>query len=520
MNINRTFRLFLIFIVVLCIVYLAMERNAHASEGNAVSSSSNLLSLLRKQPLSPSSSTYTVCKIGCDYTRISDAIQDCVSGDIIDLATETYTETVIISESVTIQGDGAANTIVQARGDDDSVATSRVFDIEPDLVVTIEGITIKNGNSVPRGAGIRNRGYLTLRNSSVISNTASECGGGIYNWARDAGQQSDLIIENSIISNNEELNSVEGYGGGLYNYAKDGAAIASLEGSLVTNNTAVYGGGISNHAADGYALFTILNSSIRDNTGLMISGGIDNRTELPTAKADLIIDRTTIDGNETGNNGGGVLNESIYGTASVDITNSTLSNNEAIYGAGVANIATNETAVITLTNVTISSNVADVAAGVWNKEDYGEANLEIIASTINANTANLYYAGIWNFGTGIITMTGSIAANNIGLVGMDGADCSNSSGTFINNGYNIIETGGGDCGTTGDGDPSVGMLTNNGGPTLTHALLPGSIAINAIPTQFCLVPKDQRGILRPIGNGCDIGSFEYQPIIYLPCIFK
>ena len=63
MNINRTFRLFLIFIVVLCIVYLVMERNAHASEGNAVSSSSNLLSLLRKQPLSPSSSTYQYVKL-------------------------------------------------------------------------------------------------------------------------------------------------------------------------------------------------------------------------------------------------------------------------------------------------------------------------------------------------------------------------------------------------------------------------------------------------------------------------
>jgi hypothetical protein len=58
------------------------------------------------------------------------------------------------------------------------------------------------------------------------------------------------------------------------------------------------------------------------------------------------------------------------------------------------------------------------------------------------------------------------------------------------------------------------ILRKNGGPTLTLALLSGSPAIDAIPSDACdliLVPTDQRGVKRPQGSGCDIGAYEYQP---------
>jgi hypothetical protein len=61
----------------------------------------------------------------------------------------------------------------------------------------------------------------------------------------------------------------------------------------------------------------------------------------------------------------------------------------------------------------------------------------------------------------------------------------------------------------------LGALANNGGPTPTHALLPGSPAIDRIPSAFCTVPTDQRGVLRPyapIGGGaCDVGAYEFSP---------
>jgi hypothetical protein len=57
-------------------------------------------------------------------------------------------------------------------------------------------------------------------------------------------------------------------------------------------------------------------------------------------------------------------------------------------------------------------------------------------------------------------------------------------------------------------DPLLGSLADNGGPTLTHALLAGSPAIDAGDNAVCPA-TDQRGVARDAA--CDIGSFEYVP---------
>jgi hypothetical protein len=65
-------------------------------------------------------------------------------------------------------------------------------------------------------------------------------------------------------------------------------------------------------------------------------------------------------------------------------------------------------------------------------------------------------------------------------------------------------------------DPKLRPLQNNGGPTLTHALLPGSPAIDAAPLASCVdaqanpLVADQRGETRPQGGACDIGAYELQ----------
>jgi hypothetical protein len=61
-------------------------------------------------------------------------------------------------------------------------------------------------------------------------------------------------------------------------------------------------------------------------------------------------------------------------------------------------------------------------------------------------------------------------------------------------------------------DPKLGPLADNGGPTLTIALLPGSPAIDAGNTS--LAPAtDQRGFPRPAGLAADIGAFEYGSVM-------
>ena len=57
-------------------------------------------------------------------------------------------------------------------------------------------------------------------------------------------------------------------------------------------------------------------------------------------------------------------------------------------------------------------------------------------------------------------------------------------------------------------DPKLGGLANNGGPTLTLALLNASPALNDIPPALCAVSVDQRGVHRPQGPRCDVCSYE------------
>ena len=64
-------------------------------------------------------------------------------------------------------------------------------------------------------------------------------------------------------------------------------------------------------------------------------------------------------------------------------------------------------------------------------------------------------------------------------------------------------------------DLKLGPLADNGGPTMTHALLPGSVAIDRIPPAMCVdadgqpLTTDQRGVARPQGGACDVGAFEW-----------
>jgi len=105
-----------------------------------------------------------------------------------------------------------------------------------------------------------------------------------------------------------------------------------------------------------------------------------------------------------------------------------------------------------------------------------------------------------------------------------GADCIARSTWSA--GHNIDSDG--TCGLTDptdlpNTDPMLGVLQDNGGPTLTYALLPGSPAIHAVPLAACIyddddpgtpeVPLtgDQRGVARPQGGACDTGAYEVTP---------
>jgi hypothetical protein len=95
---------------------------------------------------------------------------------------------------------------------------------------------------------------------------------------------------------------------------------------------------------------------------------------------------------------------------------------------------------------------------------------------------------------------------------------SNCSGSVSDGGYNISSDASvafAASGSRTNVNLMLGPLANNGGPTLTMALLPGSPAIDAGAAAGAPA-TDQRGVARPQGPGVDIGAFEFQYIPFFP----
>jgi hypothetical protein len=160
-------------------------------------------------------------------------------------------------------------------------------------------------------------------------------------------------------------------------------------------------------------------------------------------------------------------------------------------------------------NTASCSGTGCVAAGggLTNRSD---ATLTLTNSTVSGNTVSCSGASCATQGGGLINVSGTVTLQNtIVAKQLAGPDCA---GLITSNGFNLDSDN--TCQLTQPGDkpnvsnPLLGPLANNGGPTQTHALLPGSPAIDAV-TSGCPPPNtDQRGVARPQGAACDIGAVE------------
>src|SRR5262249_9639314 len=146
--------------------------------------------------------------------------------------------------------------------------------------------------------------------------------------------------------------------------------------------------------------------------------------------------------------------------------------------------------VMSLTNCTIANNFASGSSADFGGGIHNNGSLAVFSCTIVGNQAD-FGGGM----DGFVTVGNSLLASNIAGVGP------NSSGTTLSSDYNFIQniaglnlTGATNHVITGQ-DPLLGPLQNNGGPTLTMALLSGSPAIDQ-GKSFGLT-TDQRGLPRP-----------------------
>jgi hypothetical protein len=268
------------------------------------------------------------------------------------------------------------------------------------------------------------------------------------------------------------------------------------DGTLTLSNTtaAGNGGGIWNN----YGRTTrILNSSV---TGNGDGGGIDNR-------GTMTIVNSTISGNSSYDfQSGGGYGAGIANLGMLSISGSTIAGNYASgdpsTGGGIGN---GFSATLVIDNSTISGNFSNVYGG-------GLANsgtVTIANSTIAGNRAEADYgAGGGIFNQGAMTVRNTILANNTSPSGTP--DLAGSLGSL---GHNLISSSSSGTGYQQtdllDIDPLLGALQNNGGVTLTHALLEDSLAIDRGDNSGAPA-WDQRGdgFVRIANGVIDIGAFE------------
>ncbi len=457
-------------------------------------------------------------------------------GGIVNFGIATLNETTISGNQAGIGGGGVAN--------------------NDGAELTMMDCTVSSNSAATDGGGILNEGTLALTECTVSSNTANVAGG-IQNT--DTGT---LTVAASTISQN----AAAVWSGGLRNEGQ-----AELIDTNLSGNAAVGGGGVSNRPG---ATITLTGGTVQGNIGNGVSnagtmtmnqvtvssnstpddgGGVWN-----TDTGALTVMGSTISANSAGLDGGGV-----YNAGTVTLNQVTVSSNSAgAFGGGVFN---DETGILTVTRCSVSGN----AAGSWTGgiRSYGFA--QIIDTTVSDNTAVNGAGGISNRAPGSMMITGvtvwenvianagvmtvtntTVSTDGVGISNRDPGSMSMVSTTVSgvrNNGAmtvrnNIIDGGceltaplesfGGNIESPGntcgfghltdqvDVTPTelaLDSLEDNGGPTWTRALLPGSFAIDS--AEDCVnaagfpLLVDQRGAPRPYGPACDSGAFELGAVL-------
>lgn len=319
---------------------------------------------------------------------------------------------------------------------------------------------------------------LTLRNGKIPFATENGRGGAIYN-AGGAVTLSDVVLTANTSTSGTVFND-------------EGSAL-TIQGGVFSANAVSFGGALFNNGTA-----TLSGTTISANTSAS-GGGLYSRLGV------LTVTDSTISGNSasSGTIGGGGLR--VLGGGTTIVTRSLLHANTAALNGG----AINNSGTLTVANTTLSGNEASGSGGgLYVNGGSVTLNNDTIAS--NRSGAG---AGAVHVAAGSVSARNTLAADN-------GSNCS---GAMASQGYNLDS--GTTCGFTTAGDlrgtnPALDPLRSNGGPTQTHALRPGSAAIDAgspaAPgaSEAGCEATDQRGVTRPAdGNGdglarCDIGAFE------------
>ncbi len=420
-----------------------------------------------------------------------------------------------INDGLVIFGPGVNDLTVRR----DTGGNYRIFTVNDGITAEIYNLTATNGTG-----GILNLGTLTLGYSAVINNANTLVdGGGITNVG-------SLTVFETTISGNSATLSCNGEGGGIYNLT---GATLNMGNSIVSGNTAgntsfgcsgtnvSQGGGIFNGGTATIATSLIENNSVTcksDQTKCQHrGGGIVNLSQ-------MTISYSTISGN-TVKGQHPVSDEAsgagIHSSGTLTVDSSTISSNVIgsiqtgfVFGGGISSNGT-----LTVINSTIAGNTGDAKQECRGGGIYingGPANIRhstIVGNFCGAEKFEKEGGGIHIAGNPIVNLRNSIVVAN--LAATSGPELF---GVLTSSGFNIFGDPSGGSGYDSTDqlfvDPMLGPLGDNGGPTHTFALLPGSPAIDAGDNTGAPA-FDQRGAGFPriVDGTVDIGSFEVQATV-------
>ncbi len=377
-----------------------------------------------------------------------------------------------------------------------------------DTITFITSGTIELGAQLPRIEDARNVGKLTIDAEGAIT-VSGQDNVGVFHVAGGG----ELVLENIIVSNG---NVESGEGGGLLNLGT-----VTVRKSIFSNNTADRGGAIDNFFAD----LTVENSTFSGNEAIDFD---DSASDVGGGAIANVGSTTTITNSRFANNategdGGAIYNNS----GTVNVSKGTFDeNNRGIFGGAISNHDT-----LTITTSTFVDNASLNGGGGLRNSSDGTATVK--NSTFSSNSGGeASGGGLWNSGSVSIThtsfvqntsKTGGAGLDNSGSISIknsivaDSTQSDNCSGSLDALGVNF-DTDGSCTGFTQvtSAELNLGALANNiPGTNATHALSPGSVAIDAstdcADVDGSNVTADQRGVSRPQGEACDAGAYEADP---------
>lgn len=350
------------------------------------------------------------------------------------------------------------------------------------MSVSLSGLAIRDGRAPATGIGggieVAGADRLDIAHCEISSNSAIATGGGIAVSGAGVLNVSDVLF----MSNGAGV-----HGGAIIAAA---GSVVSIAGSNFSGNAAPGGNGGAIYSV---GTLTLTDSTVTANSAfgtLGKGGGIYATRGASGPAASVTLVRTTIDSNMTRFGGGGVsVDNPGPETLTLTATNCTISGNTTTQSDGGGIRAAGLTNVI-LSNVTITGNSANTSVRGGRGGGISASDSQTVFQLLMTIVAQ-------NFDPGLTApeCAGAISSQGYNIIG-DNTGCS------------FAPAAGDQVGTAmAPVDPKLDPLAANGGPTQTHALLPGSPAIDGGTGAGC-PGTDQRGVPRPRLVTCDIGSYE------------